>query len=167
MNAELDELAKECGGALFARGWTMTAAESCTGGWICQAVTAVPGSSKWFDRGFVTYTNSSKQELLGVNARTLREHGAVSEATVSEMAAGALARSGAAISVAVSGIAGPDGGTEEKPVGTVWFAWAVKGAIIQCRRFYLPGDRTDIRRQSVVVALQEIIRIAAMEVSGK
>jgi nicotinamide-nucleotide amidase len=167
MEAVLEEIAKECGMALFARGWTLAAAESCTGGWICQAMTALPGSSKWFDRGFVTYTNAAKQDSLGVSARTLREHGAVSAATVCEMAAGALERSGAAISVAVSGIAGPDGGTEEKPVGTVWFAWAVREAGVHSRRCYFSGDREAVRRQSVVLALQEITRLAANETGGK
>jgi nicotinamide-nucleotide amidase len=167
MDPELEELAKECGVALFARGWTMAAAESCTGGWICQAMTAVPGSSKWFDCGFVTYTNVAKQTLLGVAPRTLREHGAVSEATVREMAAGALVRSGASIAVAVSGIAGPDGGTEEKPVGTVWFAWAVREGENYSRRCYFSGDRTAVRRQTVVEALQEITRLLAVDVTGK
>ena len=121
----------------------------------------VSGSSQWFDRGFITYTNAAKQEMLGVSARTLREHGAVSEASVREMAAGALARSGAAIAVAISGIAGPDGGSEEKPVGTVWFAWACRDEAALTRCCCFSGDRTEVRRQSVVLALQEIARLAA------
>src|SRR5262245_26783082 len=123
MDPELYELAGRVGDALKDRKVAMAAAESCTGGWIGQAVTMVPGSSKWFDRGFVTYTNEAKQEVLGVGAETLKKHGAVSEPVVNEMVAGALKASRAQVAVSVSGIAGPDGGTPKKPVGTVCIAW--------------------------------------------
>ena len=113
---------------LVERGVMLVAAESCTGGWLAKACTDLPGSSAWFERGFVTYTNEAKQEMLGVTAETLQAHGAVSEPTVAEMAAGALAHSRAQISVSISGIAGPGGGSEEKPVGTVCFGWALEGS---------------------------------------
>src|SRR5690348_9119628 len=129
MDAELYELAGRVGDALKAQGISMAAAESCTGGWIGQAMTMVPGSSNWFERGFVTYTNESKQEMLGVSAETLKKWGAVSEQTVQEMATGALLASRAQLSVAVSGVAGPGGGTAKKPVGTVCIAWCVKGTV--------------------------------------
>ncbi len=157
MDAEIYELAGRVGDALKTRSLMMTAAESCTGGWIGQAITMVPGSSKWFDRGFVTYTNEAKQEMLGVSAETLRNFGAVSEQTVREMVAGALARSRAQVAVAVSGIAGPDGGSRQKPVGTVLIAWGTKGhdAVAQAVRF--AGDRDAVRRQSVIAALEGLL----------
>src|ERR1043166_3670914 len=127
----------------------LVTAESCTGGWVGEAVTMVPGSSEWFERGFITYTYISKREMLGVKVKTLEKFGAVSEQTVREMAAGALARSHAQIALAVSGTAGPSGGTREKPVGTVCFAWAGKrGAIVTETRLFR-GDRQAIRRKAV------------------
>ena len=122
----MDMLAAQVGGALKAHGLMLATAESCTGGGVAQAVTAIAGSSAWFERGFVTYSNQSKQQMLGVTEATLIGHGAVSEATVRAMVAGALQHGAAQVALAVSGIAGPDGGTPDKPVGTVWFAWGIR-----------------------------------------
>ncbi len=151
-------LAEEVGRFLKARGWMLATAESCTGGWVGEAVTAVSGSSAWYDRGFITYANEAKQEMLGVPPETLAAHGAVSEATVREMAAGALQRSRAQVAVAVSGIAGPTGGTAEKPVGLVWFAWAFAGGQVTAERHVFAGDRREVRRQAVEVALRGVLR---------
>jgi nicotinamide-nucleotide amidase len=159
MDAELYGLSEKVGAALEGRNLMMAAAESCTGGWIGQAVTMVPGSSKWFDRGFVTYTNDAKQEMLGVSAKTLDAFGAVSEQTVGEMAAGALARSRAQVAVAVSGIAGPDGGSRTKPVGTVMLAWGEKGGNVEARAMHFQGDRDAVRRQTVIAALEGILAL--------
>ena len=161
MDAELYELSGRVGDALRARKLMMAAAESCTGGWIGQAVTMVPGSSKWFDRGFVTYTNEAKQDMLGVSAETLKVFGAVSEQTVREMVAGALARSLAQVAVAVSGIAGPDGGTRQKPVGTVLLAWGERERSIEARSMHFQGDRDAVRRQSVIAALEGLLALLA------
>ncbi len=150
-------LAEELGRLLLARGWLLVTAESCTGGGVARAVTEVPGSSGWFDRGFVTYSNRAKVEMLGVGGDTLEHHGAVSEAVALEMAAGALYHSGADLSVAVTGIAGPAGGTPEKPVGTVWIAWAGGGTPV-ATRFHFTGDRAAVRGQSVQAALEGLIR---------
>lgn len=128
MDAELAALSRRLGEALRACGWKLATAESCTGGWIAEAVTATAGSSDWFDRGFVTYSNDAKSEMLEVSPVTLVEHGAVSEATVREMVAGALAHSRADVAVAVSGIAGPTGGSAAKPVGTVCLGWGICGS---------------------------------------
>jgi nicotinamide-nucleotide amidase len=134
----------------------LATAESCTGGWVAEAVTAISGSSSWFDRGFVTYSNEAKREMLGVNALTLDRHGAVSEETAREMAKGALERSRATIAVSVTGIAGPTGGSDAKPVGMVCFSWATKqGARSETRRFQ--GDRESVRRQSVIRALEGVL----------
>lgn len=153
----LYELAERAGRALEERGLMMTAAESCTGGWIAEAITMVPGSSAWFERGFVTYTYISKREMLGVREKTLEQHGAVSEPVVREMAEGALAASHAQVAVAVSGVAGPSGGTAQKPVGTVCFSWAMEnsGPCSETRHF--AGDREAVRRQSVICALSGLI----------
>jgi nicotinamide-nucleotide amidase len=149
-------LAKQVGKALKSRGMMLATAESCTGGGIAQAVTGVSGSSGWFDRGFVTYSNVAKEEMLGVSLETMKAYGAVSEQTVREMAAGALQFSRAQVALSVSGIAGPKGGTPEKPVGTVWFAWASKGnARTACH--YLVGDRDAIRVKAVRIALQGVL----------
>jgi len=157
MDAELYELSGRVGDALRARKLMMAAAESCTGGWIGQVITMVPGSSKWFDRGFVTYTNEAKQDMLGVRAETLREFGAVSEPTVREMVAGALAGSRAQVAVAVSGIAGPDGGSRQKPVGTVLLAWGERGGGISAQAVHFQGDRDAVRRQAVIAALEGLL----------
>jgi len=144
---------------LVAAGKTLATAESCTGGWIAKALTDIAGSSQCFGYGIVSYSNGAKTSLLGVDPATIDEHGAVSEQVVSEMAVGALAQSGADYAVAVSGIAGPDGGTAEKPVGTVWFGWALRnedGVSSQTRVHHLAGDREAVRAQTVVLALQGI-----------
>ncbi|EAR63068.1 CinA family protein [Neptuniibacter caesariensis] len=133
-------------------------AESCTGGWIAQEITALPGSSEWFDSGFVTYSNQSKKRLLGVKSSTLEEHGAVSEQTVLEMAEGALRNSDANYSVVTSGIAGPGGGTSEKPVGTVWIAWAGEEVGATAEKVVFKGDRESVRKQAVNYALEGILR---------
>jgi nicotinamide-nucleotide amidase len=159
MDAELYELSGRVGDVLRARKLMMATAESCTGGWIGQAVTMVPGSSKWFDRGFVTYTNEAKQDMLGVSAETLKAFGAVSEQTVREMVAGALARSRAQVAVAVSGIAGPDGGSRQKPVGTVMLAWGERDRSIEARSMHFPGDRDAVRRQTVITALEGLLAL--------
>jgi len=138
----------------------LVTAESCTGGWVAQAVTAVPGSSGWFDRGFVTYSNAAKHEVLGVSKKILKKFGAVSEQTACEMARGALAHSRAGVAVAVTGVAGPSGGTAAKPVGMVCFAWARgRRALAETRRFR--GGREAVRRQSVLHALEGVLRILA------
>lgn len=149
-------LAKQVGKALKSRNMLLATAESCTGGGIAQTVTKVSGSSDWFDRGFVTYSNVSKEEMLGVSPDTMKIHGAVSEVTAREMADGALQYSRAQITLAVTGIAGPTGGTPEKPVGTVWFAWVSKGkAKTACH--LLTGDRDAIRVKATRIALQGVL----------
>jgi len=161
-DSELYLLAETVGRALLSRGWVLASAESCTGGWISAAVTAVPGSSAWFDRGFVTYSNAAKRELLGVRAETLSHHGAVSEVVVREMVAGALAHSRAQAALAVSGVAGPGGGAPDKPVGTVWFAWALDGGGVTTGKYAFDGGREAVRRQAVQAALTGLLaRLAA------
>lgn len=157
MDDELYRLAEEVGNALKQHGMMLVTAESCTGGWVAEAVTAVPGSSSWFDRGFITYTNQAKQEMLGVTAATLAAFGAVSEQTVREMVAGALSHSRAQVAVAISGIAGPGGGTPEKPVGTVWLAWTLANGAVSSDRRQFVGDRREVRRQAVEAALQGVL----------
>ena len=153
----LYRLAEEVGGELKRRNLMLATAESCTGGWVAEAVTMVPGSSDWFERGFVTYTYISKREMLDVKEATLEKHGAVAEEVVREMAAGAIARSHAQVSVAVSGVAGPSGGSPEKPVGTVCFAWAVKNGAPRSETRRFSGDREAVRRQSVEHALKGVL----------
>jgi len=136
----------------------LVTAESCTGGWIACEATAIPGSSAWFERGFVTYSNQSKQEMLGVSTVTLEQHGAVSELTVREMAQGALAHSQADVSVAVSGVAGPTGGSVDKPLGTVWLAWAY-GETIQASKYCFKGDREQVREQAVYAAFKGLLEL--------
>ena len=153
----MDILAAQVGGTLTSQGLMLTTAESCTGGGVAQAVTEVAGSSAWFERGFVTYSNLSKQQMLGVSEATLAQYGAVSEAVVREMAAGAIAGSTAQVALAVSGIAGPDGGTPDKPVGTVWFAWGLLNQPVHTQRHQLAGNRAEVRAQAVRIALQGVI----------
>lgn len=143
--------------ALQADGLWLTTAESCTGGLIAAACTALPGSSRWFERGFVTYSNDAKQQMLGVSADMLNRFGAVSSETVMAMAFGALAHSKADIAISVSGIAGPDGGTEAKPVGTVWFGLARKGVAVEARVQHFNGERAAVREQALEYALQWLL----------
>lgn len=153
----LQDLAMQAGTALSRQELMLVTAESCTGGWLGQTITSIAGSSGWFDRGFVTYTDISKQEMLGVSNATLERYGAVSEQTAYEMAAGAVARSHAQVAVSITGIAGPDGGTAQKPVGMICFAWVMKDGMALTETRYYSGSREEIRRQSVVGALQGVI----------
>jgi nicotinamide-nucleotide amidase len=150
-------LSRKTGKALKREGQTLVTAESCTGGWVAQALTSIPGSSDWFERGYVTYSDAAKGQDLGVSRATLLRHGAVSEPTARAMARGALRRTRAGIALAVTGIAGPGGGVPGKPVGTVCFAWA-RGRRIrsETRRFW--GGRTSVRRQSVAYALRGVLK---------
>ncbi|MEQ6340060.1 MAG: nicotinamide-nucleotide amidohydrolase family protein [Gammaproteobacteria bacterium] len=157
MDEELDTLSAQVGDALRRHGFMLATAESCTGGWVAQTVTAVAGSSQWFERGFVTYTNIAKQEMLGVRAATLAEFGAVSEQAVREMAQGALNNSHAQISLAISGIAGPGGATLDKPVGMVCFAWAGIDMPVRSRTEHFLGNREAVRRQAVLAALRGVL----------
>ena len=153
----MDILAAQVGGALKAHGLMLATAESCTGGGVAHAITDVAGSSAWFERGFITYSNIAKQQMLGVSEATLVQHGAVSEAVVREMVAGALQHSAAQVALAVSGIAGPEGGTPEKPVGTVWFAWGIKHGATHAQRYQINGNRAEVRARSVRIVLQGVI----------
>jgi nicotinamide-nucleotide amidase len=155
----MEKLAREIGEQLKVSRQMLVTAESCTGGWAAQVVTSVAGSSDWFERGFVTYSNDAKRELLGVAEATLKKCGAVSEETAAEMALGALVRSKGTLALAITGIAGPAGGTKEKPVGTVCFAWAKRGAAAHAETKRFKGDRESIRRQSVVHALERVLEL--------
>jgi len=157
----LVDLSARLGRLLQALGWRITSAESCTGGGVAAAITAVSGSSRWFEYGLVTYANEAKQHLLGVDSKSLAEDGAVSETVVRQMIDGVLALSGAEVAVAVSGIAGPDGGSTEKPVGTVWFAWGTASGerVAGCHHF--KGDRNAIQQQAVIQALRGVVEILA------
>jgi len=152
----IEALATQLGTLLADKGKKIVTAESCTGGWVAQSITQVPGSSLWFDRSYVTYSNDAKRDMLGVKLRTLTKFGAVSQPVVEEMVAGALKKSGADFAVAISGIAGPDGGSEDKPVGTVWFAWSIAGEIDSSVAL-LPGSRRDVRAAAVTLALQGLL----------
>lgn len=158
-DAELHALAQVVAEALTLRGQTMVAAESCTGGWIAKTLTDLPGSSHWFECGVVAYSYEAKEALLGVNPHTLEHAGAVSQETAVEMVSGALARFGAAVAVAVTGIAGPSGGTDDKPVGTVWIAWKRRGGYARAELFHFDGDREAVRRQTVAQALVGVRKI--------
>jgi len=153
---KLDALAAELGQRLLPRRYFLGTAESCTGGWVAKVVTDVAGSSAWFDRGFVTYSNEAKTDMLGVSPSIFQQHGAVSEACVQAMVRGVLAHSRAHLAVAISGIAGPGGGSVEKPVGTVWIAWAMEHECI-ARCFHFAGDREQIRYAAVEQALQGLL----------
>ena len=144
---------------LKAKGLRMVTAESCTGGGIAQALTSIAGSSDWFECGFVTYSNASKQSMLGVKSQTLAVHGAVSEAVVKEMAAGAVAHSNAQLAVSVSGVAGPDGGTPGKPVGYVWLSWFCEGQGQKTACFHFQGDREAVRYQAIEAAVQGLLEL--------
>ena len=154
---DLETLAVQVGDLLLVNGQKLATAESCTGGWVAQCLTAIAGSSEWFERGFVTYSNEAKQEMLGVEKETLVKHGAVSEATACAMAAGALRHSHADWALSITGIAGPAGGSADKPVGTVCFAWAgPEGQLsVETRHFF--DSREEIRCQSVCYALKGLL----------
>lgn len=156
---ELHQLAVELSDKLRARGWMLATAESCTGGWAGQLLTSLPGSSHWFERGFITYANAAKIEMLGVPKATLESHGAVSEETASAMAAGALKHSHAQAALAISGIAGPGGGTPQKPVGLVCYGWALADGTLMSSTCRLDGDREEIRSRAVAAALRGLIEL--------
>jgi len=153
----MEALAKKVGARLKSARAKLVTAESCTGGWAAQVVTSVAGSSGWFERGFVTYSNDAKRELLGVQEKTLDTHGAVSEETAREMAQGALSRGKGDIALAVTGVAGPGGGSPGKPVGMVCFAWASAGSV-RSETQQFSGDRESVRRQSVLRALEGVLQ---------
>lgn len=157
-DAELYRQAEAVATVAQERRLNVVTAESCTGGWIAKTLTDLPGSSGWFDAGIVTYSYEAKQSLLGVNPRTLEATGAVSEQTVIEMVSGALSRFGAGLAVAVTGIAGPSGGTTDKPVGTVWIGWKRRGGYAHAQLFHFAGDREAVRRQTVGAALDGMLR---------
>lgn len=154
--AVLERSARVLGEMLAERGWRVATAESCTGGWIAQAITAIAGSSDWFDGGLVTYSNQAKIELLDVAPMLLERHGAVSAEVAAAMAEGALCKLGADLACAVTGVAGPGGGSAAKPVGTVWFGFARAGGATRTLMHRFPGDRRAVRAQTVVVALEEL-----------
>lgn len=159
-DAQLRQQAQALGERLRAARDVLVTAESCTGGWIAKCLTDIPGSSEWFDCGMVAYSYEAKQALLGVRPQTLEEHGAVSRETAIEMVSGALVHSGATVAVAVTGIAGPGGGSPGKPVGTVWIAWQRRGRPALARCHHFRGDRGSVRRQTVLAALQGLARLA-------
>ena len=153
---ELDRLAQALGERLLATRHMLVTAESCTGGWIAKCMTDVAGSSAWFDCGMAAYSYEAKQALLGVRPQTLEAYGAVSRETVVEMVSGALVHSGATVAVAVTGIAGPGGGSADKPVGTVWIGWKRRGGYARAELFHFDGDRDAVRRQTVAAALRGV-----------
>lgn len=161
VSQQLDALAVKVGALLIINGQKLATAESCTGGWVAQCLTAIAGSSDWFERGFVTYSNEAKIEMLGVDAETLLAHGAVSEATAAAMAAGALRHSHADWALAVTGVAGPGGGSKDKPVGTVCFGWAAFDGRVETQTLHFSGDREQVRAQSVAHALGGVLDRAA------
>jgi nicotinamide-nucleotide amidase len=161
VDTDLEILAADVGRALQGAGLKLVTAESCTGGWVGEAITAIAGCSDWYERGFITYSNAAKMETLGVSATTLKQYGAVSEEAAREMALGALKHSRAHISLAITGVAGPGGGTPEKPVGTVCFAWANGNVALKSSKHVLQGNRTEVRYQSVEIALRGILAVLA------
>ena len=156
---DLSQLAMEVGGQLRDQGLVLATAESCTGGWLSKVITEVAGSSAWFDCGFVTYSNASKVAMLGVDIHLLDQHGAVSIPVVEAMVTGALARSCATLAVSISGIAGPEGGSADKPVGTLCFGWGKKDQPTQSAICHFQGDRTQIRLQSVEFILRKLLEL--------
>ena len=158
MTEDITQLAQLLGNKLFAKGWQISCAESCTGGGVGYAITSISGSSAWFKKGYITYSNDAKQELLGVTEQTLIKHGAVSATTVEEMAAGAAKQANAEVAVAISGIAGPDGGTSEKPVGTVWFGFFINGQSMSQKQL-ITGDRQAVRIKAIEFALSSTLRL--------
>lgn len=159
-DSDLEHLAETLGNRLRTAHERLVTAESCTGGWIAKTVTDIAGSSDWFDCGMVAYSYEAKQALLRVRPQTLEEHGAVSRETVIEMVAGALVNSGASIAIAVTGIAGPGGGSDDKPVGTVWIGWKRRGGYAEAKAFHFDGDRDAVRRQTVAAALRGLDTLA-------
>jgi len=164
ISGSIDRLAIKLGDILLNRKLKITTAESCTGGWLSQAITSVPGSSNWIERAYITYSNKAKQEMLDVDEKVLKDKGAISQEVVEQMAGNALKKSSSNISIAISGIAGPDGGSDEKPVGTVWIGIAVRTKDLENISFankllHLKGDRTIIRQQAVQHALSSVIEI--------
>lgn len=157
MTHDIEQLAQLLGQKLLAKNWTISCAESCTGGGIGYAITSISGSSTWFNRGFITYSNEAKQQLLGVTAQTLSNYGAVSAQTVEEMAQGAARAANAQVAISVSGIAGPDGGSVEKPVGTVWFGFYIDGQTHSLMQLF-KGDRQQVRMKAVEFALSKVLR---------
>ena len=156
---ELHQLAVELADRLRARGWMLATAESCTGGWVGQLLTSLPGSSEWFERGFITYANAAKIEMLGVSEEILAAYGAVSEQTAAAMAAGALKHSHAQAALAISGIAGPGGGTPQKPVGLVCYGWALADGTVMSSTCRLGGNREEVRSRAVAAALRGLIEL--------
>jgi len=157
MKASITITSSQVADGLLGAGKRLTVAESCTGGWIAKTLTDLPGSSAWFEYGFTTYGNNAKTDLLGVSPGLIDTFGAVSKEVAEAMAMGALNRSGADLAVAVTGIAGPDGGTADKPVGTVWFAWAIKDTGLHSATHCFSGDRNAVREQTVAMALQGLL----------
>jgi len=160
-DAALQRLAEQVGEAARKHHHRLVTAESCTGGWIAKTLTDIAGASGWFESGMAAYSYEAKQALLGVQPATLEQHGAVSRETVIEMVSGALVHSGASLAVAVTGIAGPGGGIEDKPVGTVWIAWKRRGGYPTALVFHFDGDRDAVRRQTVAAALHGLLDLAA------
>lgn len=158
----LETLSKEVGRLLTLSGLSIATAESCTGGWVAQCLTSIAGSSAWFERGFVTYSNAAKCEMLGVEADTLALHGAVSEAVAEAMARGALRHSHADLALSITGIAGPEGGSPEKPVGTVWFGWVGADGRCETQVCRFDGPREVVRACAVAHALRKILSDAAV-----
>ena len=154
---ELRDLAEQLGGCLSSKGMKLASAESCTGGWLAKIITDIPGSSAWFVGSVVSYSNEAKQSLLGVSADTLAEFGAVSGDTVLEMSDGLFAHTDADVAVSISGIAGPDGGSDDKPVGLVWLSWGKRDKSVFANSFNFDGDREDVRRQSIKQALDNLL----------
>lgn len=166
LERQIVALAEQLGRTLERRGWRVTTAESCTGGGIAAAITEVPGSSAWFEFGLVAYADRAKQSLLAVDGSVLERAGAVSEPVVREMVSGALTLSGAELGVAVSGVAGPGGGSVDKPVGTVWLAWGQRRGqdlSLTAQRRQFSGDRSAVRQQTIVAALSQLIELAGAE----
>ncbi len=159
-DADLHQLTQQIAKILFDKNWLLSSAESCTGGWLAKCCTDLAGSSAWFERGVVTYSNQSKQDLLNVEAQTLEQFGAVSEQTALEMAKGCRSISNTDISVSITGIAGPDGGSKDKPVGTVWISWATRISA-KAELHHFSGNRDSVRRQAVYTALNGIMKNAS------
>lgn len=155
---EIKNVVEQLAAALLGKGWRLAAAESCTGGWVAKCCTDLAGSSAWFERGFITYSDAAKMNMLNVQQTALQQHGAVSEAVVRQMAQGARRAAGLEAALAVTGIAGPAGGSAEKPVGTVWFAWDIEGQDTRSECMHFAGNRESVRRQSVMYALQGLLR---------